>query len=62
MNNYLAVTTDQGVYWEQLDVFFKEVFKKLFERKGDFGNFSREHGNTDPPDAFNYESRQCIYG
>ena len=28
--------------------FLKEESKDIFGNKGDFGNFSREHGNTDP--------------
>ena len=33
---------------EQFGISFKGAFKKIFENKGYFGNFSREHGNTDP--------------
>ena len=31
-----------------------EQSKNTFENKGDFGNFSREHGNTDPLGGFVY--------
>ena len=32
-----------------LEFLLKEQSKNIFGNKGDFGNFSREHGNTDPP-------------
>ena len=34
---------------EQFDISLKETFKNIFGNKGDFGSFSREHRNTDPP-------------
>ena len=33
---------------EQFGISFRETVKKHFGNKGDFGNFSREYGNTDP--------------
>ena len=33
---------------EQFSISFKGTIKNIFGTKGDFGNFSREHGNTDP--------------
>ena len=32
---------------EQLDVLVREHAKNTFGNKGDFGNFTREHGSTD---------------
>ena len=34
---------------EQFSIFFKEPCKSIFEKKGDFGSFSREQGNADSP-------------
>ena len=31
-----------------LEFLLGEQSKNIFGKKGDFGNFSREHGNTDP--------------
>ena len=33
---------------KQFSISFKEIVKKQFGDKGDFGNFYREHENTDP--------------
>ena len=33
---------------EQFEILLGEQSKNIFGNKGEFGNFSREHGNTDP--------------
>ena len=33
---------------EEFGISFRETIKSIFGNKGDFGNFSREHWNTDP--------------
>ena len=42
----LGIKVDIGV---ALDIPFREHSKTIFGNKGDFVNFSTEHGSTDPP-------------
>ena len=35
-------------FGEQFSISFKETLKNVFGNKGDFGDFSMDHGNTDP--------------
>ena len=40
-----------GTKWilgSNLEFLLAEESKNIFAKKGDFGDFSREHGNTDP--------------
>ena len=34
---------------EQFGISFRGTVKNIFGNKGDFGNFSKEYENTDPP-------------
>ena len=43
-------TRDQSKveFGEQFSISFKGTLKNIFGNKGDFGDFSMDHGNTDP--------------
>ena len=49
MSKFFKGTWEKSGFWEQFGISFRGTIQKVFGSKGDFKNFSREHGNTDPP-------------